>query len=1578
MVLYSNTMKKVFIFLLLLSIIDGHFYLHSTHFVSENDFSYDCLHYKVMDDITNSIRPNDFQSPYQIIKYCICSFKNPLKPTKRIINENFVANYTFEHLRQLNITAEVLLSWSTPIDLVEQYQIYIDKLDSSLQIEIVYKCKTPWFGVFCQYTFKSDDDFSKIIQRNFHDKIYTFSNTDYQVTDITNLTCYLHLACNRGPAPICLDWREICNGQIDCRGSGVDEMNCFELEITECESDEYQCHNGMCVPEEFLNDGIYDLECLDSTDEGHRDNSMDEIFGFWDCFMDPSFRCEDAFHPHRDLDFACGDGEQNSFQIFASKYTSISFLISCRNGRNTMLRNLLLLDAEKTNLTDECWVFMSCLTYALGDPMCEDLCDDDYCDLWIYSKCNASSYVIFPMIPIFSSHVQSGYWTTTKIQYSNSVEMKRSPDFYCYDVQLCPFFSPTFEIDHRTCINHSDIHLNTSGNAVRFFDQCLTIDKRGNETNCFYRSLFHCPGTSKCISKRRLLDGFVDCYGAVDETYVDSCQLNDKHRFRCTSENKCISNTLVRDGIKHCRGGEDEMKTHETTLYYLNLCNGYTHMTPIVGDGQNETDETNCEQWPCDNLYTRCDVAWTCRNGADEVNCARSSKCNSDHHECISPVDLEVTCLPINRSGDGKMDCLGGTDERQLCKTSVTVVESYQCWNETKCVEAGCCQIMDCSFEKTIDFCNQCIKKKDIRDILLSISPDLTLITSDSTEEFYKYKHFTLNNSNLTYTPRTNKYSLDKQLHSSIISDMSIASDRKNEFHRAWICNRGILIYVSIENIEYCLCPPAYYGHRCQFQNERVSLTIKFSKECSPNCFGIYGIIVILIDENQMIHSSEQLTLQTTKNCSMKYNLNLLYQSRPKNRTMNYTIHIHAYDKHDLTYYASWILPVKFLVLPVNRIAAHLRIPPHGNDIVNQCPLGCGDHGHCHVFVNSEKSFCRCDSGWSGQQCQLQNNDCNCSPDSLCLGIVNKRSICMCPLNKIGSRCFLHPICQNDTCKNGGLCIAIDAQWSLNTITCICKQGFSGDACENQDTQLDFTFKQIEIPQSLSIYFVTVQNKNDPIITMFSKKIPFDQDKIKVFTSLSFNLIFTRIDNKYYLVYHEMAASYISHLSIKIQSSQQCSPVDELLDKQILSYPLLRRAKYYHVACRERPQLTCLYDLEGFMCLCDQERFANCLHFNFSSKSYCQQRSLCENDGECFPDRISCPNAMMCLCRECYFGTKCQLTTKGFSLSLDTILGYQIRQHASVPHQTAAVKVSIAITTTMIFIGLISGVLSTMTFNSKSLLGVGCGFYLRALSILSLVSSSLLTLKLWLLIATQSLWIINRVILWFNCISIEFILRSLPAIADWLSACVAIERTFVVIKGVSFDKNKSKRIARWIIIGVILFTLVSIIHDPIHRRLIVDEEEKRTWCVLRYSSIVQIFDSIVHIFHFTVPFSINFISSIVIIINAARIHAHARKNQPYKQHLRKQFREQKHLILSPIFIIFLGVPRLIISFLSGCMGSVRDPWLYLFGYFISFLPSLLIPIIFIFPSEIYRKQFEVILESIKKTVLGPRRGDESP
>ncbi|CAF2864165.1 unnamed protein product, partial [Rotaria sp. Silwood2] len=46
-----------------------------------------------------------------------------------------------------------------------------------------------------------------------------------------------------------------------------------------------------------------------------------------------------------------------------------------------------------------------------------------------------------------------------------------------------------------------------------------------------------------------------------------------------------------------------------------------------------------------------------------------------------------------------------------------------------------------------------------------------------------------------------------------------------------WRCNRGIEVYRSVANSNHsklmCPCPPAYYGKFCQYQNQRVSLTVQ-------------------------------------------------------------------------------------------------------------------------------------------------------------------------------------------------------------------------------------------------------------------------------------------------------------------------------------------------------------------------------------------------------------------------------------------------------------------------------------------------------------------------------------------------------------------------------------------------------------------------------------------------------------------------------------------------------------------------------------------------------------------------------
>ncbi|CAF1179597.1 unnamed protein product [Rotaria sp. Silwood1] len=113
----------------------------------------------------------------------------------------------------------------------------------------------------CLYEFIDYHDNYSSLDEIFYDY---YLNHPY---DSTNLTCYTHLQCNRGPVPTCLTWSEICDGQIDCLDGEYDEENCWQLGINQCNDGEYQCTNGQCIPKQFLMDGWANYDCLDGSDE---------------------------------------------------------------------------------------------------------------------------------------------------------------------------------------------------------------------------------------------------------------------------------------------------------------------------------------------------------------------------------------------------------------------------------------------------------------------------------------------------------------------------------------------------------------------------------------------------------------------------------------------------------------------------------------------------------------------------------------------------------------------------------------------------------------------------------------------------------------------------------------------------------------------------------------------------------------------------------------------------------------------------------------------------------------------------------------------------------------------------------------------------------------------------------------------------------------------------------------------------------------------------------------------------------------------------------------------------------------
>ncbi|CAF2152930.1 unnamed protein product [Rotaria magnacalcarata] len=116
--------------------------------------------------------------------------------------------------------------------------------------------------------------------------------------------------------------------------------------------------------------------------------------------------------------------------------------------------------------------------------------------------------------------------------------------------------------------------------------------------------------------------------------------------------------------------------------------------------------------------------------------------------------------------------------------------------------------------------------------------------------------------------------------------------------------------------------------------------------------------------------------------------------------------------------------------------------------------------------------------------------------------------------------------------------------------------------------------------------------------------------------------------------------------------------------------------------------------------------------------------------------------------------------------------------------------------------------------------------------------------------------------------------------------------------------------------------------------------------------------------HFACPFDINLISAFGIILLITKRRSTLQENIPLRSHLQIQFREHKYLIISPIGLFLLALPRILLAFLVEFMKSARESiYIFLFGYFISFLPPILLFIVFVLPSEVYMKAFKRAINS---------------
>uniref|UniRef100_A0A7E4UXI7 Neurogenic locus Notch protein n=1 Tax=Panagrellus redivivus TaxID=6233 RepID=A0A7E4UXI7_PANRE len=114
----------------------------------------------------------------------------------------------------------------------------------------------------------------------------------------------------------------------------------------------------------------------------------------------------------------------------------------------------------------------------------------------------------------------------------------------------------------------------------------------------------------------------------------------------------------------------------------------------------------------------------------------------------------------------------------------------------------------------------------------------------------------------------------------------------------------------------------------------------------------------------------------------------------------------------------------------------------------------CSGHGTCSTIDN--EPHCQCESGWKGDRCDVDIDECALAHSSapLCgLGSCENTPgsyVCHCPPGFVGAHCEIthSGACRGHPCLNNGRCQKGYNVSTHRTFTCHCPEGFTGELCE--------------------------------------------------------------------------------------------------------------------------------------------------------------------------------------------------------------------------------------------------------------------------------------------------------------------------------------------------------------------------------------------------------------------------------------------------------------------------------------------------------------------------------------------------
>jgi hypothetical protein len=398
----------------------------------------------------------------------------------------------------------------------------------------------------------------------------------------------------------------------------------------------------------------------------------------------------------------------------------------------------------------------------------------------------------------------------------------------------------------------------------------------------------------------------------------------------------------------------------------------------------------------------------------------------------------------------------------------------------------------------------------------------------------------------------------------------------------------------------------------------------------------------------------------------------------------------------------------------------------------------------------------------------------------------------------------------------------------------------------------------------------------------------------------------------------------------------------------------------YNDLCRQHPgnrsSIVCFRD-DHYFCLCNMTiQHAQCLRFDPHSDK-CQH---CLSGGHCIRGNVQHEQDFLCLCPRCMFGSVCQFSTQLFSFTIDALIikDVQIRQNLSI-----AAYVSV---TSIAFLSRIfSNLCSLMVFSRKNPRKVGVGNYLLLVSIFNLISLLLLLAKIIHILLGSAGLLMNNLINVILCKSLSSFLSISVRVKYWLISIITVERlSLVIFPTKSIMKKPTVALVLSFVTILIVcgmhvhemlhYTIISAIPQQINSSAILcaTNFEHRSWSIYNHINVL---------IHHLVPFVIQVIVITFLIVWAAKSRARTvtTHTNSFSQILKKQFRTQKELYVTPVIIILATLPQMILTSSFACteLTNAWQRYTLLISYLFSFTPQICGFVLYVLPSSAYKAEF---------------------